>query len=96
MSGIAIEDYVPDQEVQLEDPTDPYDQVEKAFMDKLAKMITHGEEALQAGDYSLDSDEFFDRRGSFLDLLDDPQVAEWLNYMRTRARAPYRRFSVRG
>lgn len=94
MSGIDIIDYNAGDETSLQDPTDPYDQVEKVFMDKLAKAITHAEEALQAGTVDIDGDEFIDRRGDFLDLMDDPQIVTWLQWMRQVNRAPFRKFAV--
>jgi hypothetical protein len=95
MSGISIGNYVEGVEPQLQDPTDPYEQVERKFMDKLARIITRAEEALQAGTSDVDSDEFYGYRGDFLDLLEDQQLVAWLQHMRVIRRAPFRRFKVK-
>lgn len=99
MSGIDVTDYVEGQEPVLQDPTAPTEEVDRDFMDKLARVLTTFEEALDAGkaDLSLnDLRAWLDARGSALDELDDPQLAEWLKYMRESSRCRYRRFSVRG
>lgn len=97
--GIAVEDYVEGQEPTLQDPTVASEEVDRDFMDKLAATITRFEEVLNAGsaDVSLgDLSDFIDARGNALDMLDDPQLAEWLNAMRQASRCPYRRFPVHG
>lgn len=99
MSGIAVEDYVADKEPELTDPTDPYEQVDRDFMDQLAKLLTKVEEVLQVGTYELslaDMGKFISARGDVLDLLEDPVLAGWLDHMRQTARCPYRRFAVSG
>ena len=97
--GIDVEDYVEGQEPNLQDPTAPTEEVDRDFMDKLAKTITLFEEVLNAGsaDVSLgDLRAFLDARGNALDALDDPQLMEWLDHMRQCSRCPYRRFPVSG
>ena len=91
---IDIQDYHAGGEAALQDPTATHEEVEKQFMDKLARVITHAEEALQAGTHNIDSDQFFGYRGDFLDLMEDPQMRDWLEHMRRLSRAPYRRFAV--
>lgn len=94
MSKVDILDYNAGDENQLQDPTDPYESVEKAFMDKIGKLITFAEEAMQAGTHNINTDEFYDKRGDFLDLAEDPQVRDWLHHMRLHNRVPFRRFTV--
>lgn len=94
MSGISIGNYVEGQDVELEDPTDPYERVERRFMDKLARIITRAEEALQSGVGDVDSDEFYAKRGDFLDAIADPQFNDWIQHMRVIRRAPFRTFAV--
>lgn len=98
-SGIDVADYVEGQEPILQDPTATTEEVDRDFMDKLAKAITTFEEVLNAGqaDVSLgDLRKFLDARGNALDVLDDPQLAEWLDHMRQTSRCPYRKFAVSG
>ena len=97
--GIDVVDYHAGDETDLQDPTATHEEVARDFMDKLAKTITRFEEVLNAGqaDVSLrDLSNFINARGDALDMLDDPQLAEWLNAMRLASRCPYRKFSVRG
>lgn len=97
--GIAVVDYVEGQEPVLDDPTALTEEVNRDFMNKLALTITRFEEVLGAGnaDMSLgDLHKFIDARGNALDMLDDPQLQEWLDKMRTSSRCPFRRFAVSG
>lgn len=93
--SIDILDYHAGDENQLQDPTATHEEVEKAFMNTLAKIITFAEEALQSGAESVDSDEFYLKRGDFLDAIADPQFHDWITHMRLVQRAPFRRFPVR-
>lgn len=94
MSGISIGDYTAGGGVELQDPTDPYESVERQFMNKLAAIITLAEEALQSGVSDVDSDEFYAGRGDFLDAIADPQFHDWIQHMRVIRRAPFRAFRV--
>ena len=94
MKGIDIQDYQAGEEL-LQDPTDPNETVERTLMNKLAFMITLGEEALNAEGTQIDPEEFMMRRGEFLDCLNDQQIADWLGRMRQLTRCPYRRFAVK-
>lgn len=97
--GIDIVDYHAGDEADLQDPTATHEEVERAFMDKLALTITQFEEVLNAGQAELslgDLHQFIDARGNALDALDDPQLVEWLNVMRLASRCPYRKFAVKG
>ena len=97
MKGIAVEDYVADQEPELTDPTDPHEQVDRDFMDKLGEFITRVEEVVDAGNGDLrlaDLSKFITARGNVLDMLDDPQLQAWLDHMRQTARVRYRRYTV--
>jgi hypothetical protein len=80
--------------MDLGDPTSNTDEMESSLVNKLAKMITYAEEALQSGDGSVDSDEFFNKRGNFLDMLDDEEIAEFMDVMRKQGRAPFKRYGV--
>lgn len=100
--NIAIADYDPDNPndvPDIDDPTALTEEVDRAFMNKLAKTITRLEEVLNVGQADLSINDigvFLDARGNALDMLDDPQLAEWLDKMRQVSRCPFRRFSVRG
>ena len=97
--GIDVEDYVEGQEPDPQDPTVTTEEVDRDFMDKLAKTITMFEEVLNAGQAELslgDLHQFIDARGNALDALDDVQLNEWLDHMRQSSRCPYRRFPVSG
>lgn len=93
MSGIIINDYHAEDAAEVQDPYAP-EAVERPFMNKLGTLVTYAEEALQAGEMDVNSDEFYDRRGNFLDLLNDPQMQQWLMWMRQQKRCPFRRFSL--
>ena len=68
--------------------------VKKTFMNKLAKLLTKAEEALGQGDSEVDISLLAANRGDLLDLLDDPEIFEWLKKMRDSSRCPYRRWQV--
>jgi hypothetical protein len=90
-----IQDYNADEELsEPQDPNGPME-VEASLLELLAKAVTHAEEAVQVGEWSVDSDEFYLRRGDFLDVLDNPMVAEFLDYMRKQNRCPFKRFPVK-
>lgn len=94
MSGIEVKDYFADGAVDLQDPTDPEETVERVFMDKLARTLTKAEEVVAAGDSDIGIMSFMNLRGDLLDLLDDPEVQTWLKRMRESSRCPFRRFTV--
>jgi len=97
-NGISVVDYHAGDETDLQDPTDPNETVDRKLMDKLALTITRFEEFLSAGneDFSIrDLSDFIATRGNALDMLDDPQIAEWLLHMRDTSRCRYRKFAVR-
>ncbi len=96
-NGIDIQDYQEGVEPDLQDPTALTEEVDKAFMDKLAKTVTKFEEVLcvGSGDLSLnDLHKWIDVRGDALDMLDDLEIAEWLTHMRQISRCPFRKFGV--
>ena len=90
-----IQDYNPNQAVEPAHPDAP-ELVPPRFLDKLARLITLAEEMSQEGEFELDSDEFFNRRGLFLDALNDTEVADWLTSMRKVNRCPFRRYRITG
>ena len=97
--GIDVVDYHAGDETDLQDPTVTSEEVDRSFMDKLAATITRFEEVLKAGNADIsirDLSDFINARGDALDMLDDPQLAEWLNAMRQASRCPYRRYAVKG
>ncbi len=97
--GIDIVDYHKGDAGDLQDPTATHEEVARDFMDKLANTITRFEEVLDAGRAELslgDLHKFINCRGNALDMLDDPQIQEWLSMMRTASRCPYRRFPISG
>lgn len=97
--GIDIVDYHAGDETDLQDPTVTTEEVDRSFMDKLANTVTRFEEVLNAGSQDIsirDLTDFVNARGDALDMLDDPQIAEWLAKMREVSRCRYRRFAVRG
>lgn len=65
--------------------TDTNEPVEKELLNKLALMITRAEEC-----FAEDGE-----RNAFVDMLDDPTVAQFLDGMRKSGRCPFRRFPVR-
>ena len=91
---IIVENYVPGMEPPVQDPTAKDEQVETQFMNKLALILTKAEEVSGRGDSDVGVVHFFYTRGDLLDLLDDPQVQEWLKWMRECARCPARRYTV--
>ena len=78
----------------LASPVATTEPVKKTFMNKLAKLLTKTEEALGQGDSEVDVSLLAANRGDLLDLLDDPEVFEWLKKMRDSSRCPYRRWQV--
>ena len=97
--GIDVLDYHAGDETDLSDPTDPTESVDREFMNKLAQTITKVEECLQvgSGDLSIsDLSKFIVARGDVLDMLEDPEMQAWLQWMRERNRSPFRRFGVSG
>ena len=98
MSGIDVVDYHAGSEMDLVDPTDPHEKVERQFMDRVAKTLTRMEEVLLAGDADMslsDLSKFLEARGEALDMLDDPEISGWLDHMRQMQRCPFRKFAVR-
>lgn len=94
---ISVSDYQPDMDVELEDPTDPEETVQRTLMDKLAVFYTRMEEMLNAGDPDMTVRQLLDlmeRRGELLDSLDDPELRVWIQKMREAARVPFRRYGV--
>ena len=94
---ISVQDYNPDMVVELEDPTNPEETVEKKLMDKLAYLLTILEEMLLHGDSEMTVGqllEFVAKRGDLLDELDDPAIRRWLHKMRETARCPHRRYKL--
>lgn len=97
MSGISVQDYEPGMAVELEDPTDPVEEVEKSLMNRLAVLLTRLEELLNAGDAEMTISQlsgFIELRGDLLDELDDPEIRTWLQKMRESSRAPHRRYTL--
>lgn len=95
--SITVANYDPNQEIELEDPTDPNEVVERKLMNKLALLATRMEEVLSAGDAEMTVSElskFLALRGDLLDELDDPDIKVWLQKMRETSRCPYRRWAV--
>ena len=95
--SIAVQDYDPNMAVELEDPTDPNETVERKLMDKLALLATRMEEMLNAGDAEMTISQlstFIATRGDLLDELDDPIIKAWLQKMREAARCPHRRYTL--
>ena len=98
-TGIAIQDYESGDVNDLQDPTDPYEQVDREFMNQLAQLITKFEEVLDVGNGDMvlsDIGKFIAMRGDALDLIEDPVMSAWLDNMRQTARCPFRRFAVSG
>lgn len=94
---ISVSDYSPDMAVELEDPTDPEETVQRAMMDKLAVLYTRMEEMLNAGDPDMtvrQLTELMERRGEILDSLDDPELRVWIQKMRESSRVPFRRYGL--
>lgn len=95
--SIAVQDYDPNMAVELEDPTDPHETVERKLMNKLALLATRMEELLNAGDADMTVSQLsalIAARGDLLDELDDPLIRTWLQNMRSSARCPHRRYTV--
>ena len=95
--GISVLDYEPDMAVELEDPTDPEETVQRSLMNKLGMLCTQMEELLNAGDADMTIRQLLDlmdQRGDLLDALQDPEIIQWLQQMRESSRVPYRRYSV--
>ena len=94
---ISVQDYQPDMAVELEDPTDPEETVQKSLMNKLGALCTHMEELLNAGDADMTVRQLLDlmdKRGDLLDALQDPEIKTWLELMRSTSRTPYRRWTL--
>lgn len=92
--SILVEDYVEGMDAPVSDPTAPDEQVQTNFMNKLALILTKAEEVSGRGDSDVGIVHFINTRGDLLDMLDDPQVQEWLAWMRECARCPARRYQV--
>ena len=50
MSGIDVVDYVEGEEPEMQDPTAPFEEVDRNFMDQLALLITKFEEVMDVAD----------------------------------------------
>lgn len=92
--SIIVEDYVEGMEAPVSDPTTKDEQVETAFMNRLALIVTKAEEVLGHGDSDVGIMHFMNTRGDLLDMLDNPQIQEWLKWMRECARCPARRYTI--
>jgi hypothetical protein len=91
---IEIQDYEVGQDVEMQDPTDPYERVSKAFMDRLAKALVLAESMAQPGTFGVDFEKFYEDRGEFLDELDGGPVWQWLTEMKKVGRVPYPKYKV--
>ncbi|MEE9367097.1 MAG: hypothetical protein V3W44_10445, partial [Dehalococcoidales bacterium] len=68
--------------------------VPKKLMNRLGEAFTLVEELLDEGEASIESEPFFEKRGEILDLLQEPEMATWIDYMRKLNRTRFRRFPV--
>ena len=96
--AVEIQNYDPDNpDMIVQDPTDPEETVQRSLVDKLGFVLTKVEELLLRGDAEMTLGQlasYFESRGEVLDLLDDPEIQEWLLSMRERNRTPFRKFAV--
>jgi len=78
----------------MEDDAATTDMVPKSLMNRFGEIFTQVEELLDAGEATIESDTFFDKRGELLDMLQEPEVATWIDYMRKLNRMRFRRFPI--
>lgn len=90
---MSVQDYRLGMDIK-EDDAGTTDMVPKDLMNKLGEMFTQVEELLDAGEASIESEAFFEQRGTILDMLQEPEIAAWVDYMRKLNRMRFRRFSV--
>lgn len=92
--SIDVQDYHTGDPVNLQDPTDPNEQVERVLMDKLGEFVTRAEEVMNLGTAELDSEKFIMARGELLDLFQDQTLNTWLQRMRRLSRIRFRIYPV--
>jgi hypothetical protein len=92
--SIDVQDYHTGDPVNLQDPTDPNEEVERILMDKLGEFVTRTEEVLSLGTADFDSEDFIMSRGSLLDMFQDQDISTWLHNMRQLNRVRFRKFAV--
>jgi hypothetical protein len=92
--SIDVQDYHTGDPVNLQDPSDPNEQVERVLMDKLGEFVTRVEEALSLGTADLDGEDFIMARGNVLDMYQDRDITVWLNKMRQLSRVRFRVYAV--
>lgn len=90
---MSVQDYRLGMDIK-EDDAGTTDMVPKDLMNKLGEMFTQVEEVLAAGDATIDDDDFFEKRGAILDMMQEPEVAAWIDYMRKLNRTRFRRFPI--
>lgn len=90
---MSVQDYRLGMDIK-EDDAGTTDMVPKDLMNRLGEMFTLVEELLDEGEASMESEPFFEKRGEVLDMLQEPEVAAWIDYMRKLNRTRFRRFSV--
>lgn len=88
--SIEVQDYVSGQEVELQDPTDPKETVDRVLMNRLGEFVTRVEEAMAVDE----PEAFIMARGSVLDMLHDKYIYAWLQDMRRLSRTRFRKFAV--
>lgn len=88
--SIEVQDYVPGQEVEVQDPTDPKETVDRILMDRLGEFVTRVEEAMA----TQDPEAFIMARGAVLDMLHSRHIREWLQDMRRLSRTRFRTYAV--
>lgn len=91
---MSVHDYHAGMDIPDHDPNAP-DTIPRKLTNKIAKALVHAEEMLQLGDGDVDMDEFYNKRGDVLDILDDPDIQKWIRDLQVQNRCPFRRFAVR-
>lgn len=79
----------------LGDPTNPNTVMPRKLEDQIAELVVRCEEYFDAEGW-LDKTPDTNEAASVLDVLERPDIAEWLDKLRRDGRARFRKFAVRG
>lgn len=101
MKNVMIQDYHAGMEI-VDTEAETEEQINGKLLNLLAKAVTHADELsdtardlIYNSDFSEeDKQRFSQRLGEFLDMLDNPAVADFLDRMRKTSRCPFKRYGV--
>ncbi len=90
---MSVQDYKLGMDIDADDASTT-DMVPKDLLNRFGEVFTLVEELLDEGEATIESEAFFEKRGEILDVLQEPEMASWIDYMRKLNRTRFRRFPI--